>query len=68
MLSGYPKNGYELYASFNDGTDGATACRTSTYGDPVVQYDKLASRWIFTEFAWLSANANTGPYFQVYSK
>ena len=32
------------------------------YGDPTVQYDKFADRWIFTEFAWTSASV---PYFQV---
>lgn len=66
MLSGYPKNGYQLYASFNDGTAGSDACRTSTHGDPTIQYDEFADRWVFTEFAWTSANDNTGPYFQVY--
>ena len=62
MLSGSPKSGYELYALFDDGTAGSNACRTSTYGDPTVQYDKFADRWVFTEFAWISAS---GPYFQV---
>jgi hypothetical protein len=65
MLAGYPKAGFELYALFNDGTDGATACRTSTKGNPVVQYDKLSDRWIFTELAYLDVNFGTGPYFQV---
>ena len=65
MLSGYPKPGYALYSSFNDGSAGSTACRTSTNGDPTVQYDKFADRWVFTEFAWTSANSNSGPYYQV---
>ncbi len=68
MLAGYPKDGSALYASFNDGTAGATACRTATNGDPVVQYDKLANRWIFTEFAWLSANSDSGPFYQVMNR
>lgn len=68
LFPGYPKAGTELYALFNDGTVGATACRTSTFGDPVVQYDKLADRWVLTEFAWLDADFGTGPYFQVSNK
>mmetsp|Transcript_14373 Transcript_14373/g.15031 ORF Transcript_14373/g.15031 Transcript_14373/m.15031 type:complete len:1153 (+) Transcript_14373:2-3460(+) len=64
MLSGYPKPGYQLYSSFNDGTNGALACRTSTQGDPTVQYDKFANRWVFSEFAWTS---DSGPYYQCFA-
>jgi hypothetical protein len=65
LLPGYPKPGFSLYSAFNDGSPGALACRTSTKGNPMVQYDKLADRWIFTEYAWLDSNFFTGPYFQV---
>jgi hypothetical protein len=35
-------------------------CETSNDGDPIVQYDKLANRWILTQFAVPSG----GPYMQ----
>jgi hypothetical protein len=43
---------------------GGTACATSNFGDPMVQYDKLAKRWLLTQFAWDPANTATGPYYQ----
>lgn len=63
MLSGYTKLGRDLYASFNDGTAASDACRLSTRGDPVIQYDEFADRWIFSEFAFQSSSA--APWFQV---
>jgi hypothetical protein len=46
------------------GSPAATACANSNWGDPIVQYDKLAKRWILTQFAWDPANTATGPYYQ----
>ncbi len=34
-------------------------CQTSNDGDPIVQYDKIANRWILTQFA-----VHTTPYLQ----
>ena len=46
------------------GTPGADACRTSGRGDILAQYDKLAGRWVLSQFAWLNTNTDTGPYYQ----
>jgi hypothetical protein len=46
------------------GSPGAQACANSNFGDPIVQYDKLAKRWILTQFGWDPANTATGPYYQ----
>jgi hypothetical protein len=46
------------------GSPGGDACSNSNFGDPIVLYDKLAKRWIFTQFAWDPANTDTGPYYQ----
>lgn len=46
------------------GSAGADACRTSGQGDILAQYDKLAGRWVLSQFAWLNANTGTGPYYQ----
>lgn len=62
MLEGYPKYGYELYSQFDDGSEGSNACRTSTFGDNTVLWDRNAERWVFSEFAWLN---DAGPYYQV---
>ncbi|HVG21353.1 MAG TPA: hypothetical protein VNI02_20095, partial [Blastocatellia bacterium] len=45
MLPGYPKNGNTLWAGFGG------PCETSNDGDPIVQYDKIANRWVLTQFA-----------------
>jgi hypothetical protein len=58
-----PIAGNTLFADFT-GSPGADACRESNFGDPIVQYDKLAKRWILTQFGWNPANTDTGPYYQ----
>jgi hypothetical protein len=58
-----PVPGNALFAGMK-GSPGADACRDSNWGDPIVQYDKLARRWIMTQFAWDPANTDTGPYYQ----
>jgi hypothetical protein len=46
------------------GSPGADACRLSNNGDPIVQYDKLAKRWLLTQLAWAPGTVATGPYYQ----
>ena len=58
-----PISGNTPWAGFV-GSPGADACRTSGQGDILAQYDKLAGRWVLSQFAWLNANTNTGPYYQ----
>jgi Abnormal spindle-like microcephaly-assoc'd, ASPM-SPD-2-Hydin len=43
-----PTDGNALWASFGGG------CEANNDGDPIVQYDKMASRWIFTQFSILT--------------
>lgn len=52
LLSG-PTEGKALWHGFGGG------CQTNNDGDPIVQYDKLADRWIFTQFS-----ISTLPYTQ----
>jgi len=48
-----PTPGNALWAGFGG------SCETSNDGDPIVQYDKMANRWIFTQFV-----VRTTPYMQ----
>src|SRR5437763_705947 len=48
-----PTRGNALWAGFGSG------CETNNDGDPIVQYDKTAGRWIFTQFS-----VSTTPYLQ----
>ena len=45
LVAGFPKNGNVVWSGF-----GGT-CQTNNVGDPIVQYDQLADRWILTQFA-----------------
>ena len=58
-----PTPGNTVFGGFT-GSPGADACRLSNFGDPIVQYDKAAKRWLLTQFAWLPENLETGPYYQ----
>ncbi len=58
-----PVQGKLLFAGFT-GSRGADACRLSNRGDPIAQYDKLAGRWVLSQFAWLDADEDSGPYYQ----
>lgn len=41
------------------------SCETKGRGDPVIQYDQLAQRWLITQFAFDFANGQpVGPYFE----
>jgi len=48
-----PKPGNSLWVGFGGG------CETNNDGDPIVQYDKLAGRWVMTQFS-----VSTTPYLQ----
>jgi hypothetical protein len=48
-----PTAGNTLWSGFGGG------CETNNDGDPIVQYDKAAGRWVFTQFS-----VSTTPYLQ----
>src|SRR5258708_1923443 len=48
-----PTPGNTLWSALGGG------CQTNNYGDPVVLYDKLAQRWVFSQFS-----VSTTPYLQ----
>jgi len=45
LVAGFPKNGNTIWSGFGG------RCQTDNDGDPIVQYDQLADRWILTQFA-----------------
>lgn len=53
LVSGFPKNGNALFAGFGG------ACQNYNDGDPLVQYDQAADRWVLTQFA-----VSASPYYQ----
>jgi IPT/TIG domain len=61
----YSKSGTKLYGP----ADGSTlwagfggACEADNDGDPIVQYDPIADRWLFSQFAL--PNYPSGPFYQ----
>jgi len=48
-----PKAGNSLWSGFGGG------CATNNDGDPIVKYDQIAGRWVFTQFS-----VSTTPYLQ----
>src|SRR5581483_4944896 len=52
LISG-PSAGNTIWSGFGGG------CQTNNDGDPVVLYDKLANRWVFSQFS-----VSTTPYLQ----
>ena len=50
---GFPKTGNTLWAGFGGG------CETNNDGDQIAQYDKLANRWVLTQFS-----VSTVPFLQ----
>jgi hypothetical protein len=44
-VSGFPKQGNVVWQGFGG------RCQTDNDGDPIVQYDQLADRWVLTQFA-----------------
>lgn len=53
LASGFPKNGNAIFAGFSG------ACQNYNDGDPLVQYDQAADRWILTQFA-----VSSSPFYQ----
>jgi hypothetical protein len=51
-----PAAGNTLWKSFGG------VCENDNQGDPVVVYDRLADRWVFTQFGF-AGTGSTGPYF-----
>jgi hypothetical protein len=45
LVNGFPKNGNVVWQGFGG------PCQNYNDGDPIVQYDQLADRWILTQFA-----------------
>ncbi|HEX6046090.1 MAG TPA: hypothetical protein VFZ22_16475 [Pyrinomonadaceae bacterium] len=45
LVSGFPKQGNVVWQGFGG------RCQSDNDGDPIVQYDQLADRWILTQFA-----------------
>jgi len=45
LAPGFPKNGNVVWQGFGG------RCQSDNDGDPIVQYDQLADRWILTQFA-----------------
>jgi len=53
IVAGFPKAGNSIWSGFGGG------CQTNNDGDPIVQYDKAANRWILTQFS-----VSTTPFLQ----
>lgn len=53
LVAGFPKNGNAVFAGMN------SRCATTNDGDPIVQYDQTADRWVLTQFV-----AGAAPYLQ----
>jgi hypothetical protein len=53
IAQGFPKTGNTLWQGFGG------PCEANNDGDPIVQYDKLAGRWIMTQFS-----VSSTPYLQ----
>jgi hypothetical protein len=53
QVAGFPKNGNIIWQGFGG------QCESSNDGDPIVQYDQQADRWILTQFA-----VTKSPYLQ----
>ena len=45
LVSGFPKQGNVVWQGFGG------RCESDNDGDPIVQYDQLADRWVLTQFA-----------------
>jgi hypothetical protein len=45
LVPGFPKNGNVVWQGFGG------RCQSDNDGDPIVQYDQFADRWILTQFA-----------------
>lgn len=50
IAPGFPKQGNSPWANFSDANGSPSRCSTANDGDPIVQFDKAAQRWILTQF------------------
>jgi len=46
------------------GTNAGNGCATRNDGDAIVRYDRLADRWLISQFSLPNSSSNTGPSFQ----
>ncbi len=54
--------GNTLWAGFGG------VCETTNRGDPIVQYDRIADRWVFSQFAFSTSSGNpVTPYRQCFA-
>jgi hypothetical protein len=44
------------------GLGSGSVCATTNQGDPIVQYDRLANRWVLTQFAFGVATGTASPF------
>lgn len=51
IAPGFPKAGNTLWTGFGGG------CEVNNDGDPIVQYDKAANRWVLTQFSVTNPSA-----------
>ena len=56
MLSGYPEPGNAFWAGFGG------PCQDQNSGDPIIQYDAVADRWIASQFT-----SSGPPYYQCFA-
>jgi hypothetical protein len=57
-----PVNGNVLFSGLGN------VCDTTNRGDPILQYDRLADRWILSQFAFgVSGGSPVAPYFQCFA-
>ena len=60
-IIGVPMPGNQLWQGFSDPND---LCRSKNRGDPIVTFDKLAQRWVFSQFAFSGTPSGPGPFLQ----
>ncbi len=57
-----PTNGNALFVGMGN------VCETTNRGDPILQYDRLANRWILSQFAFsVSGGSPVSPYLQCFA-
>jgi hypothetical protein len=44
------------------GLGSGSVCATQNQGDPIVQYDRIANRWVLMQFAFTDGTATTSPF------
>src|ERR1039458_2007182 len=60
-----PGSGYVQANQVWSGLPATSICRTQNNGDPTVQYDRLANRWLLHQFAFNSTNTQNAMCFAV---